>query len=203
MKIICIGQNYVDHIKELNSELPTTPVFFLKPDTAILPKGKDFYLPDFSSNVHHEVELVIKVCKEGKNISEEFASRYYDQITVGIDMTARDLQSRCKEKGLPWEIAKAFDNSAPVGDFIPFQELKNKDEIAFELKINGTTVQEGTSKLMIFSFAKIISYVSRFITLRKGDLIYTGTPKGVSALKAGDKLEAFLEGSKMLEFAVK
>jgi len=203
MKILCIGQNYLEHIHELKSAVPTEPVFFMKPDTALLPKGKDFYLPDFSNDVHHEVELVIRICKEGKHIAEEFASRYYDQITVGIDITARDVQKRMKEKGLPWEISKAFDGSAPVGELLPLGELKNKNEIVFELKINGNTVQLGNSNQMIFSFEKIISYVSRFITLRQGDLVFTGTPKGVAALKAGDMLEAFLEGRKLLQFSIR
>src|SRR5258706_4025 len=176
MKIICIGQNYLDHILELNSKVPTEPVFFMKPDTAILPKGKDFYLPDFSTNIHHEAELVIRICKEGKHIDEKFASRYFDLITVGIDITARDVQQQLRENGLPWEASKSFDNSAPVGDLIPLEELKNKKEIIFELKINGINVQQGNSNQMIFSFEKIISHVSRFITLRKGDLVFTGTP---------------------------
>jgi acylpyruvate hydrolase len=224
MKIICIGQNYLEHIQELSSKVPTEPVFFMKPDTALmkaavgsgskqegsstdrklpLPTAAVFYLPDFSNNVHYEAELVIRVCKEGKNVAEEFASRYYDQITVGIDITARDLQQRGKEKGLPWEPAKSFDNSAPVGELMPFEELKNKKEIIFELKINGATVQQGNSAQMIFSNEKIISYVTRFVTIRQGDLIFTGTPKGVGALKAGDLLEAFLEGRKVLQLVIK
>jgi len=203
VKFICIGQNYLEHIKELNSKVPTDPVFFMKPDTALLAKGKDFYLPDFSTNVHYETELVIRVCKEGKHVAEEFASRYYDQITVGIDITARDLQQRAKEKGLPWELAKSFDNSAPVGEMMPIADLKNIKEIIFELKINGATVQQGNSKEMIFSFEKIISYVTRFVTIRQGDLIFTGTPKGVGALKASDLMEAFLEGKKVLQLSVK
>ena len=165
MKIICIGRNYVEHAQELKNEVPSEPVFFMKPDTAVLPKGKDFYLPDFSKDIHHEVELVLRVCKEGKHIAEEFASKYYDQITVGLDFTARDVQQRQKEKGLPWEPAKAFDSSAPVGDFSALSDLKNKDDISFELKKNGTTVQLGQSSLMIFSFDKIIMLSLSFTNL--------------------------------------
>ena len=203
MKIICIGRNYVEHAAELKNEIPDEPVFFMKPDTALLPKGKDFYLPDFSKDIHHEVELVLRICKEGKHIAEEFASKYYDQITVGLDFTARDVQQRQKEKGLPWEPAKAFDSSAPVGEFIPFNELANKTDIGFELKKNGNTVQVGHSSLMIFSFEKIISYVSRYVTLRKGDFIFTGTPKGVSRVEAGDRLEASLDGRALLLVTVR
>jgi acylpyruvate hydrolase len=203
MKFICIGRNYVKHIEELNNEIPGEPIFFLKPDTAILQKGQAFYIPSFSNDIHHEIELVLKICKEGKNITEEFASRYYDAITVGIDFTARDIQQKQKEKGLPWEPAKAFDNSAPVGTLVPMNEIKNRDKILFHLDINGKTVQKGNSTLMINSFAKIISYVSKFITLRKGDLIFTGTPEGVSQVKAGDLLECYLEEKCLLKVSVK
>jgi hypothetical protein len=175
MKIICIGRNYVKHALELNNEIPGEPVFFLKPDTALLPKGQAFYIPSFSSDIHHEIEIVLRICKEGKNISEEFASRYYDSVTVGIDFTARDIQQRQKEKGLPWEPAKAFDHSAPVGNVIKLGELKDRKNILFHLDVNGKTVQKGSSELMINSFEKIISYVSKFITLRKSDLIFTGS----------------------------
>ena len=203
MKIICIGRNYVEHALELKNAVPSEPVFFMKPDTALLPRDRAFYIPDFSNDIHHEIELVLKICKEGKNIAEEFASRYYDQITVGIDYTARDIQQRQKEKGLPWEPAKAFDGSAPVGEFIAYTELKNPSDIQFHLLVNGEQRQTGTSQLMLFSFDKIVSYVSRFITLRKGDLIYTGTPAGVSQVKAGDVLEGFLEGKMLLRTEVK
>ena len=203
MKIICIGRNYVEHAAELKNEVPSDPVFFMKPDTALLPKGRDFYLPEFSKDIHHEVELVLRICKEGKNIAEEFASKYYDQLTVGLDFTARDVQQKQKEKGLPWEPAKAFDSSAPVGDFLSVEKIRNRNEIAFILKKNGSTVQEGLSSNMIFSFEKIISYVSRYITLRKGDFIFTGTPKGVGRIEAGDKLEAYLEGEKLLSVNIK
>ena len=202
MKIICIGRNYVEHAKELNNAVPGEPVFFLKPDTAVLPRDRAFYLPDFSKDIHHEIELVLKISKEGKKIAEEFAYRYFDQITVGIDFTARDIQQKQKEKGLPCEPAKAFDHSAPCGDFIDFAKLKDKENIQFHLDINGKTVQTGNSNLMLFNFAKVISYVSQFITLRKGDLIYTGTPSGVGAVKEGDLLECYLEGVKLLDVKV-
>lgn len=203
MKIICIGRNYVEHAQELKNEIPAEPVFFMKPDTAILPKGRDFYLPDFSNDIHHEVELVIRICKEGKHVAEEFAGNYYDAITVGLDFTARDIQQRQKEKGLPWEPAKAFDSSAPMGDFMNVAELENKSDIRFSLKRNGNTVQSGQSSLMIFSFEKIIAFVSRYVTLRKGDFIFTGTPKGVGRVEAGDKLEAFLGERKLLEVKIR
>jgi 2-keto-4-pentenoate hydratase/2-oxohepta-3-ene-1,7-dioic acid hydratase in catechol pathway len=202
MKIICIGRNFVEHAHELKNEVPTDPVFFLKPDTAILPAGRSFYLPEFSSDIHHEVELVLKICKEGKHIAEEFAHRYYDKITVGLDFTARDVQQRQKEKGLPWEPAKAFDHSAPVGEFVSITDLKDRNAIPFNLSKNGVIVQEGNISQMIFSFDKIIAFVSRYITLRKGDLIFTGTPKGVGQIKAGDLLEATLEGNKLLTVKV-
>ena len=202
MKIICIGRNFVEHAHELKNEVPTDPVFFLKPDTAILPAGRSFYLPEFSSDIHHEVELVLKICKEGKHIAQEFAHRYYDKITVGLDFTARDVQQRQKEKGLPWEPAKAFDHSAPVGEFVSITDLKDRNAIPFNLSKNGVIVQEGNISQMIFSFDKIIAFVSRYITLRKGDLIFTGTPKGVGQIKAGDLLEATLEGNKLLTVKV-
>lgn len=203
MKIICIGRNYVEHAKELKNDVPAEPVFFLKPDTTLLPKGRAFYIPDFSSDIHHEIELVYKVCKEGKHISEEFAGRYIDQISVGLDFTARDIQQKQKEKGLPWEPAKAFDHSSPVGEFIKLETLKNKDEITFHLELNGKIVQKGTDALMIFPIAKIISYVSGFITLKKGDLIYTGTPSGVGPIKSGDLLDCYLENEKKLSVNIR
>jgi acylpyruvate hydrolase len=203
MKFICIGRNYVKHIEELNNEVPGEPIFFLKPDTANLLKGNAFYVPSFSSDIHHEIELVLRICKEGKNISEEFAARYYDSITVGIDFTARDIQQKQKEKGLPWEPAKAFDNSAPVGTLVAFDKFKDKDKISFHLDKNKSTVQKSDSSFMINSFGKIISYVSKFITLRKGDLIFTGTPEGVSQVKAGDVLECYLENECLLTVKIK
>jgi acylpyruvate hydrolase len=202
MKIICIGRNYVKHIEELNNAVPEEPVFFLKPDTA-LPRENVFYIPAFSNDIHHEIELVLRISKEGKNIAEEFAHRYFDSISVGIDFTARDIQQKQKENGLPWEPAKAFDNSAPVGVMIPFAELKDARNILFELKINGGLRQSGESGKMLHSFSKVISHISKFITLRKGDLIFTGTPEGVSQIKPGDVLECFLEGQKLLTVNVR
>jgi len=201
MKIICIGRNYAEHAKEMKSELPTEPVFFMKPDTALLKEG-DFYYPDFTKDLHHEIELVIKISKVGKNIEEQFAHKYYNEIGLGIDFTARDLQSKAKEKGLPWEKAKAFDNSAPIGNFMSIEGL-DLNNINFSLAINGETKQAGNSKDLIFNFDKVISYVSRFVTLKVGDLIYTGTPEGVGPVKIGDKMEGFLMGERTLTLVVK
>lgn len=201
MKIICIGRNYAAHAKEMRSELPTEPVFFMKPDTALL-KEPDFYLPGFSKEMHHEIELVLKISKAGKHIEEQFAHKYYNEIGLGIDFTARDLQEQCKAKGLPWEKAKAFDNSAPIGNFISKEGL-DLNNIGFELKINGESRQKGTSADLIFSFDKVISYVSQFVTLKVGDLIYTGTPEGVGPVKVGDKLEGFMNDQSFLKLNVK
>lgn len=201
MKIICIGRNYAEHAKELKNEVPTEPVFFMKPDTALL-KESDFYLPSFTNDLHHEIELVIKISKAGKHIEEQFAHKYYNEIGLGIDFTARDLQTKAKEKGLPWEKAKAFDNSAPIGNFMDKKDL-DLNNINFELKINGISKQKGNSKDLIFSFDKIIAYVSQFISLKVGDLIYTGTPEGVGQVKIGDKLEGFLNGESFLKLNVK
>jgi 2-keto-4-pentenoate hydratase/2-oxohepta-3-ene-1,7-dioic acid hydratase in catechol pathway len=204
MKIICIGRNYIEHARELNNPLPQNPVFFLKPDTALVIRNRPFYYPDFSNEIHYETELVLKICKVGKSIPEKYASDFYNSIGLGLDFTARDLQQKCKEKGLPWEIAKGFDYSAPVSpEFIPkdrFADLKN---IGFYLELNGSKVQTGNSGDMIFSFESIISYVSQFITLRTGDLIFTGTPAGVGPVKIGDKLEAYLENKLMLTCHIK
>lgn len=202
MKIICIGRNYAEHAKEMNSAVPTEPVFFMKPDTALLKEG-DFYIPDFTKDLHHEIELVLKICKVGKHIEEQFAHKYYDEIGLGIDFTARDIQAKCKEKGLPWEKAKAFDNSAPLGKMVKKESLGDLNSIQFELKINGETRQIGNSKDLIFSFDKVISYVSKFVTLKQGDLIYTGTPEGVGPVKMGDKLEGFVNGEQFLSLNVK
>ncbi len=201
MKIICIGRNYAEHAREMKSEVPVEPVFFMKPDTALL-KEEDFYFPDFTKDLHHEIELVIKISKSGKHIEEQFAHKYYEEIGLGIDFTARDIQAKCKEKGLPWEKAKAFDNSAPIGKFISKQELGN-GPINFELKINGETKQTGNSGDLIFSFDKVISFVSKFVTLKTGDLIYTGTPEGVGPVKIGDRLEGFLNGDSFLKLNIK
>lgn len=203
MKIICIGRNYVEHAKEMNWQLDEKPIVFMKPDTALLQNNKPFYLPDFSEEIHHEVELVLKINKEGKNIDEKFAHKYYDEVSVGIDFTARDLQKQFKSKGMPWELAKAFDGSAPVGNFIPKNDFQNINALSFHLDINGKQVQKGNTKDLIFSFDKLIAFISKFITLRKGDLIFTGTPEGVSAVKVGDKLEAYIENQKLLSFAIK
>jgi acylpyruvate hydrolase len=203
MKIICIGRNYADHAKELNNPVPAAPVFFMKAGNAILRNNFPFFIPDFSNEIHYETELVIRICKLGKSIQEKFAHKYYNAIGIGIDFTARDLQQNCKEKGLPWEIAKAFDGSAPISEFIPLSDLKDREQIRFHLDINGETVQTGLSSDMIFSFEKIIAYVSRFNTLKTGDLIFTGTPAGVGPVKINDRLEAWLEDTKMLDFRVK
>ena len=203
MKIICIGRNYVNHAKELGNDIPTEPIFFLKPATAIQPKGHPFFIPHFSNNIHYEVELVIKINKAGKHIEERFAHKYYNQIGLGIDFTARDIQEECKAKGLPWEKAKGFDGSAQISrTFINKAELVLND-IKFSLEKNGEQVQIGNSKDMIFSFDKIIAYISKFYTLQIGDLIYTGTPEGVGPVKAGDKLQGFIVEKEMLKVIVK
>lgn len=202
MKIICIGRNYADHAKEMNSPVPEAPMFFMKPDTAVLKDGNEFYLPDFSNDIHYECELVVRVNKVGKNIQEKFAHKYYSEVTLGIDFTARDLQSVCKEKSHPWEIAKAFDNSAALSNqFISVDQLSNP--ITFEFQKNGETVQKGTTDDMIFTIDRLIAHISKFITLKVGDLIFTGTPAGVGPITIGDRLEGFLEGKKMFEFRVK
>lgn len=203
MKIICIGRNYSDHAKEMNAPLPSKPVFFLKPDTALLPKRNPFYYPDFTKDLHHELELVVRISRLGKNISERYANEYYNEVGLGIDFTARDLQQECKEKGLPWEIAKAFEHSAPLGEkFIPKTELNLADS-SFELFKNGESVQVGHVRDMIFSIDQLIAYVSQFMTLKIGDLLFTGTPAGVGPVQIGDKLEGFLNGEKLLELKVK
>jgi acylpyruvate hydrolase len=203
MKIICIGRNYINHAKELNNPVPDAPVFFIKPETAILKKNQNFFYPDFTKDLHHEVELLVKVSKVGKHIQEKFAHKYYDEISLGIDFTARDLQQQQKKKGLPWEIAKAFDHSAPIGDFIPRAELENPKDIQIMLKKNDKVVQSGSTSDMIFSIEKIIAYVSKFITLKIGDLIFTGTPEGVGPVKIGDRLTGFLNNRQMFSFEVK
>ncbi|MBS1951102.1 MAG: Fumarylacetoacetate hydrolase family protein [Cytophagales bacterium] len=204
MRIFAIGRNYVEHIQELNNERPDEPVIFTKPDTAILKNGAPFYYPDFSKDIHHEIELVLKICKEGKNIDEKFAGNYFDSIGLGIDFTARDLQQKAKEKGLPWDIAKGFNSSAPLSDkFIPISSFKNLNDINFKLEVDGQVKQQGNTRLMLFSFSYIISYLSKFFTLRTGDLIFTGTPKGVGPIKIGNKLSGYIEHEKLLEFEVK
>ncbi|HVW13967.1 MAG TPA: fumarylacetoacetate hydrolase family protein [Mucilaginibacter sp.] len=203
MKIIAIGRNYAEHAKELNNPVPSVPVIFMKPDTALLKDNKPFYHPDFSEDVHHEIELVLKICKEGKHISDKFASDYYDEIGLGVDFTARDIQQKHKEKGLPWELAKAFDGSAPVSRFVPKSKFADLYNINFRLDINGQTRQHGNTKDLLFPFERIITFVSRYITLKKGDMIFTGTPEGVGRVAIGDHLQAYLEDEKMLDFYVK
>ena len=200
MKIICIGRNYVDHAKELNNPVPENPVFFLKPDTALVRRNRPFYYPDFSEDIHYECELVVKINKLGKNIQKKFAHTYYNEIGIGIDFTARDLQSKAKAKGLPWEIAKAFDASAPLSmEFINKNEFADMNNISFRLDKNGETVQEGNSADMIFDFDELIAYLSKFFTLKTGDLIFTGTPAGVGPIAVGDKLEAYIGDRLMLK----
>ena len=203
MKIICIGRNYVDHISELNNERPDEPVIFMKPDTAILPKDADFYIPEFTQDLHHEVEVVVKINKVGKYIDKKFAHKYYDEIGLGIDFTARDLQTKLKEKGLPWEKSKAFDHSAIIGSFLSKKELTSLENINFELRNNDQLVQQGNTSLMLWNIDEIIAYVSQFFTLKTGDIIFTGTPKGVAAVKENDVLEGFLEGRSMFKIQVK
>lgn len=202
MKIICIGRNYANHAKEMGSELPKEPVFFMKPDTALLKEG-DFYHPDFSEDIHHEIEVVVRINKVGKNIDEKFAHKYYNEITLGIDFTARDIQQKCKEKGLPWEKAKAFDTSAPIAQqYLNINKI-DLNNLNFSLLKNGEVVQAGNTSDMIFNIDKIIAYVSKFITLKVGDLIFTGTPEGVGRVSIGDKLEGFIENEKLMDLHVK
>lgn len=203
MKIICIGRNYAEHAKEMNAPVPAEPVLFMKPETALLQKNEPFYYPEFSKDIHHEVELVLKISKMGRHIEPQFANRYYEEIGIGIDFTARDIQAKCKEKGLPWEKAKAFDHSAPIGKFLPKTKFPLMDDIKFHLDVNGKTVQKGTTEDLLFPFDHLISYVSKFFTLKKGDLIYTGTPEGVGPVKIGDRLEAYIGQEKLLDFEIK
>lgn len=203
MKIICIGRNYADHAKEMQSAVPETPMFFMKPDVALLKPGNDFYYPGFSKDIHFECEVVVKISKAGKSIAKEFAHKYYDSIGLGIDFTARDLQKKCKEKGHPWEVAKAFENSAPIsGTFIPKEQLE-LGNISFRLEQNGTTVQHGNTSDMIFDIDTLIAHVSQFFTLKTGDLIYTGTPAGVGSIAIGDTLTGFIGDREMFVVNVK
>lgn len=203
MKIICIGRNYADHIKELDNERPDEPVIFMKPDTALLQKQFPFVIPEFSNDVHHEVEVLVKINKVGKYIDPKFAHKYYDEIGLGIDFTARDLQAKLKEKGLPWEKAKAFDGSAVVGDFLPKTEFVDLQNINFELTNNGETVQKGNTSMMLWKIDEVVAYASQYFTLRTGDIIFTGTPQGVAAVKDGDVLEGSIEGKKLFRIQVK
>ncbi len=203
MKIICVARNYVAHAKELNNPLPEKPLFFMKHENCIVRGNKPFHYPDFSSDIHHEVEVVLKISREGKNIEPGFAYAYFDEIALGIDFTARDLQQEAKAMGAPWEIAKSFDNSAPLSEFLPLTELGDFNRITFRLDINGRTVQKGDTGLMIFPVDAVIAYLSKFVTLKAGDLIFTGTPAGVGPVKVGDRLEAWLGDRKMMDFYVK
>jgi len=204
MKIICIGRNYAEHAYELNNEIPEEPVFFMKPDSSLLRNNSPFYIPDWTNEVHHEIELVIKINRLGKNIEKRFAHRYYSEIGLGIDFTARDVQRKLKEKGLPWEKAKAFDQAAVISStFLSVSKVAETGSINFKLNVNNKTVQNGDSKLMIFNFDEIITHVSKYVTLKIGDLIFTGTPAGVGAVTIGDRLEGYIEDKKLLDFMIK
>ncbi len=203
MKLICIGRNYAKHIEELQNERPDEPVVFLKPDSAILLKQHPFVIPEFSNDIHHEIELIVKICKVGKYIDTKFAHQYYDEISVGVDFTARDLQQKLKEKGLPWEKAKAFDGSAVIGSFISKKVFSSVESINFELKNNGKTVQKGNSSLMLWKIDELISYVSQYFTLKIGDIIFTGTPEGVAVVQPNDVLEGYIENNKVFRINIK
>ncbi len=203
MKILAIGRNYVEHIEELNNERPSEPVVFTKPETALLKNNQPFYYPSISKDIHYEVEVLLKICKNGKNIEEKFAHKYYDQIGLGIDFTARDLQTKAKEKGLPWALAKGFNHSAPISEFRPKSDYKDLNSLNFSLDIDDKTVQKGNTSMVLFSFDFIISYISKYITLKKGDIIFTGTPKGVGPIQIGNKLVGYLEGEKLLDFEIR
>ncbi len=203
MKLICIGRNYTEHIRELANEKPTAPVIFIKPDSAILPKEQDFYIPDFSNDIHYEVEVLVKIKKVGKHIHKNFAHTYYDEISLGIDFTARDLQAQLKEKGLPWEKAKGFDGAAVIGEWIPKTKFKNLDELSFSLFKNGEEVQKGNTALMLWKIDELISYASKFFMMKKGDVIFTGTPAGVGRIQANDYLSGVLEGQELFSVKIK
>lgn len=203
MKLICIGRNYTAHIEELENERPKDPVVFIKADSAVLPKEQDFYLPPFSNNVHHEVELLVKITKVGKHIAKEFAHKYYDEVSLGIDFTARDVQDELKSKGLPWEKAKSFDGSAVIGKWVSKSNYKDLNHLSFSLKKNNEVVQSASSELMLWKIDELISYVSQFFTLKKGDIIFSGTPSGVGKVEAGDVLEGFIENQSFFKVGVK
>jgi len=203
MKIICIGRNYREHAKEMNAEVPEQPVFFIKPDTCLLRNGQPFYYPDFTTDLQYEVEIVLRINRLGRSINKRFAHRYYDAVTLGIDFTARDLQRECKQKGLPWEISKAFDYSAPVGEFILKEEVANLGAIDFRLEKNDEIVQHGNTRDMIFDYDDLIDHVSKYVTFRIGDLMFTGTPAGVGSVKIGDRLKGFLNDKLMFDIVVK
>lgn len=203
MKIIAIGRNYAAHIAELNNERLAEPVIFMKPDSAILRNNAPFYHPEYSNNIHFEVELLLKINRVGKLVEKRFAHKYFDEVGIGIDFTARDLQQKCKEKGLPWEIAKGFNGSAPISPFVPKSKYKDLGNLNFSLQKNGELQQQGNTSLMLFDFGDIIAYVSQFFTLKKGDIIFTGTPAGVGPIAVGDQLSAYIEKEKMLEVEIK
>ncbi|MBF9252635.1 fumarylacetoacetate hydrolase family protein [Pontibacter sp. 172403-2] len=203
MKILAIGRNYAEHIAELKNEVPDEPVIFLKPDTAILRHNEPFYYPDYTQDIHHEVELTLRISREGKDIDKKFAHKYYDALGLGIDFTARDLQSKAKAKGLPWALAKGFNGSAPISEFLPLDQFPDLHNINFRLDVNGDTRQKGNSGMMLNTFDDIIAYISRFITLKTGDIIFTGTPEGVGPVKIGDRLEGYVEDKKLLGFEIK
>jgi len=203
MKIICVGRNYAEHAAELNNEKPTEPVIFLKPDTALLKNNQPFYYPGFSNEIHFECEVVVRICREGKHIEQKFAHKYYDQIGLGVDFTARDLQNNLKSKGLPWELSKSFDNSAVISHFVAKEEFTDLNQLNFKFFQNNKLKQEGNTSEMLFSIDEIISFISKFITLKTGDFIFTGTPKGVGKIEIGDTLEGYLEDKKMFDFEVK
>ncbi|NVO12025.1 MAG: fumarylacetoacetate hydrolase family protein [Bacteroidales bacterium] len=203
MKIICIGMNYMDHIREMNNPIPQVPVFFMKPDTSLVRNNNPFFYPEFTNDLQYELEVVLKINKLGRNVSEKFAHRYYNEIGLGIDFTARDLQRLCKDKGMPWEMAKAFDGSAPISSFVQKDRFENLNNINFKLEKNDVIVQKGNTNDMVFKFDHIISYVTKFITIRTGDLIFTGTPVGVGPVKVGDRLKAYLEDELMLDFFIR
>ncbi|MBD1260912.1 fumarylacetoacetate hydrolase family protein [Maribacter polysiphoniae] len=203
MKIVCIGRNYAAHIEELANERPKDPVIFIKPDSAVLPKEQDFYIPDFTDNVHYEVEVLVKICKVGKHIDAKFAHKYYDEVGLGIDFTARDLQSQLKEKGLPWEKAKGFDGSAVIGTWLPKGDFKDLNDLDFTLEQNGQVVQNGNTNLMLWKIDELIAYVSSYFTLKKGDVLFTGTPAGVGQIAANDYLSGKLEGQELFSLKIK
>jgi acylpyruvate hydrolase len=203
MKIICIGLNYADHTKELSNQIPEKPVFFIKPDGALLRNNNPFFIPDFSEEIHYEVEIIFKIKHIAKCVKPEFVHRYFDEIGIGIDFTARDLQRQCMQKGLPWEIAKAFDNSAAISNFISKDEFPDLENINFRLDINGITVQKGCTAHMLFNFETMVSYVSNIITLKMGDIFFTGTPSGVGPVKIGDRLQAYIEDQLMMDFMIR
>ncbi|MDX2279343.1 MAG: fumarylacetoacetate hydrolase family protein [Saprospiraceae bacterium] len=203
MKIFCIGRNYAEHAKELNNPIPTEPIIFMKPLTAMMVGNKPLYFPDFTNDLHYEGEIVLRVCKNGRSVQPEFAHRYYDSVAFGIDFTARDLQDKLKQKGQPWEIAKGFDRSAPISPWIPIEEIKDRNDIHFQLKKNGEVVQDGHTRDLIFNFDTLICHISRYFTVQKSDLIFTGTPAGVGPVQIGDVLEGFIEDRHLLTCAIR